>query len=427
MLRLAACRNKRRRDETVVTSQLRGSRGSIVALLWSFAFLSYLLRVNITVAQQYMAREFAFSDTQIGYIFSAFLIGYSLFQIPGGALGDKWGPRLVLGACGAWWVVTTSLTGLLPGRIWSGTGAILLLLIAIRFLHGVGQAATYPVAMTAVSNWFPARQHAFVNAVIFTGSTVGSAFAPPVVAQIMTAYGWRAAFYLTAALPLILVFFWLQQTRTLATVRPVVPRVKSETWWRVFRTRNLFFLCLSYFCYCYSISIFVYWLFKYLVDVRHLSILNSGWVNSLPWITASVCVPLFGHLSTKYSDKVGLLRGRRTIASGCLLAASALLYVGAQAADIGLAIGAIALSVGLLFSTESSYFSTAIQLAGRDSGAASGIMNLAGNMGGVAATSAVPVLVLHYSWFVALLTGSALAILAALAWFGLKTPQPAAA
>jgi ACS family glucarate transporter-like MFS transporter len=394
---------------------------SVVALLWGFAFLSYLLRMNITVAQQYMARELVLSDVQIGAIFSAFLIGYSLFQIPGGVLGDKFGPRLVLGISGLWWVLTTALTGLLPGRVWPGLALALPVLLLLRFLHGVGEATTYPVAMIAVADWFPIRQHAFVNALIFTGSTAGSAFAPPVVAHIMNALGWRATFYLTAILPLVVAALWFWRTKDLPRGNPALSARENGSWWRILKTRNVFFLCLSYFLYCYAISIFVYWLFKYLVDVRHLSVVNSGWAASLPWITASVAVPVFGYLSTKLSQRVGLLRGRRTVAVGCLLAASGLLYLGAGSADLKVAIGAIALSVGLLFSTESSYFSTAIQIASRDAGAASGLMNLSGNLGGVAATSAVPLLVLHFGWLTALLSGSAFAILAAAAWFGLRT------
>jgi ACS family glucarate transporter-like MFS transporter len=299
--------------------------------------------------------------------------------------------------------------------------------MVIRFLNGVGQAATYPVAMTAVSDWFPGRQHAFVNSVIFTGSTLGAALAPPIVSQIMVAYGWRATFYLTAIPPFVIALLWLKRTKGLEHTRQKTSDQARGAWWRILRTRNVFFLNLSYFLYCYSISIFVYWLFKYLVDVRHLSIVNSGWVNSLPWITATLMVPLLGYISTRYSDKVGFLRGRRRIASGCLLAASLLLYVGAHAAEIGIAIGAIALSVALLFSTEASYFSTAIDIAGRDAGAASGLMNLAGNLGGVAATSAVPFLVMKYGWLVALLSGSLLAILAALTWYGLRAPREALA
>ena len=396
---------------------------SIVALLWAFAFLSYLLRMNITVAQQFIAKEFVFSDVEIGYIFSGFLIGYSIFQIPGGVLGDRFGPRLVLGCFGIWWAVTTVLTGFLPGRVWHAAGMVLAVLLALRFLHGIGEAATYPVAMTAVSNWFPARQHAFINALIFTGSTAGSAFAPPLVAHIMQALGWRAAFYLTAILPLAVAAFWFHQTKGMPHSRRVRTSDDTRLWWQIFRTRNVFFLCLSYFLYCYAISIFVYWLFKYLVDVRHLSIVNSGWAASLPWITASIMVPVLGYASTKLSDRLGVLSGRRALAVGCLLAASGLLYVGAQASDIRVAVGTIALSVGLLFSTESSYFSTAIAVARGNAGVASGLMNLAGNLGGVAATSAVPLLVLHSGWFAALLSGSGLAILAAIAWFGLESAQ----
>lgn len=376
--------------------------------------------MNITVAQQYIARDFALSDVQIGWIFTAFLIGYSLFQIPGGMLGDKFGPRLVLGMFGLWWVVTTAFTGLLPGRIWPGATSALLVLIVLRFAHGVGEAATYPVAMTAVSDWFPARRHAFINALIFTGSTTGSAFAPPLVAQLMVKLGWRATFYLTAILPLVVALLWLWRTKDLPRREHAATPHAGESWWRLFTTRNVFFLCLSYFLYCYSISIFVYWLFKYLVDVRHLSIVNSGWANSLPWITASIAVPIFGYISSRLSDRFGILKGRRMVAVSCLMAASGLLFVGARSAGIGVAIGAIALSVGLLFSTESCYFSTAIDVARSNAGAASGLMNLAGNMGGVAATSAVPLLALHYGWLTALLSGSVMAVLAAAAWFGLK-------
>src|SRR5438270_11816938 len=98
-----------------------GARKSIVPLLWSFAFLSYLLRTNITVAQQFMSRELRWSDTEIGYIFSAFLLGYTIFQVPAGVLGDRFGPRLVLTVSGLWWGVTTLLSGLVPGLLIQGS------------------------------------------------------------------------------------------------------------------------------------------------------------------------------------------------------------------------------------------------------------------------------------------------------------------
>ncbi len=398
------------------TKQAARTSASLLASLWGFAFLSYLLRTNIAVAQQYMARELALTDIQIGYVFSAFLIGYTIFQVPAGVLGDRFGPRIVLALSALSWAATTLLTGLVPGLLLKGIAYALGSLIVLRFLHGIGQAATYPVAMTAVADWFQPSQHAFINAIIFTGSTLGSAFAPPLVAHIMNALGWRATFYWTALLPLLLAGFWWWQTRHLRhTAGGAINR--TGNWWVLARDKNIFFLCLSYFLYCYAISIFVYWLFKYLVDVRHLSIVNSGWATSLPWIVATVAVPSTGYLSGRLSEEIGRLQARRLVAAVCLVLAALLMFVGAGARSIAVAMTGISLSVGLLFSTESSYWSTAIDLAPEDAGAAGGLMNLAGNFGGVVSTLLVPVLVQSFGWYVALLSGSAFALLATITWF----------
>ncbi len=395
----------------------------IVVLLWAFAFLSYLLRINITVAQQLMARELSWSAIQIGYIFTAFLIGYTIFQVPVGVLGDRFGPRVVLTVSGLCWAATTLLTGLVPGLLVRSAGLSLGALLIIRFLHGAFESATYPVAMTAVSDWFPARQHAFITSLIFTGSTLGSAFAPPLVANIMNVLGWRPTFYLGAILPLIVAALWWRQSR--GEPRHQIRRSQTAvSWWALLATRNVFFLCLSYLLYCYAISIFVYWLYKYLVDVRHLSLVNGGWGASIPWITASVAVPALGYVSTALSRSLGVLAGRRLVAATCLVLAALLMWAGASASHIGPALAAIAASVALLFSTESSYWSTAIEVAREDAGAASGLMNLAGNVGGVLSTSLVPVLVTRLGWFEALLSGSLFAILAAAAWFAIRR-QPA--
>ena len=389
---------------------------SILPLLWSFAFLSYLLRTNIAVAQQGMSRELGWSDVQIGYIFSAFLIGYTIFQVPAGMLGDRFGPRLILTISGLWWGITTLLSGLVPGFLIKGSALALAGLLALRFLHGVGEASTYPVAMTAVAEWFAPSRHAFINSVIFTGSTLGAAFAPPLVAHIMNALGWRGSFYCTAIPPVLIALLWWRESkgdraRVTVTASPL----------RLAVGRNVLFLCLSYFLYCYSISIFVYWLFKYLVDVRRLSIVNSGWATGLPWIVASVTVPLFGYLSSRVSKRLGMLQGRRLIAASCLVVSALLLSVGAGAQNIALALTAISVCVGLLFSTESSYWSTAIEVARQDAGSASGLMNLAGNLGGVLSTSLVPVLVGRFGWFYALLSGSVFALLATVCWFLIRS------
>ncbi len=411
-----------------MSAKLHSSSGGILPSLWAFAFLSYLLRTNIAVAQQYMARELSLNDVQIGYVFSAFLIGYTLCQVPAGILGDRFGPRAVLTLSALICGLATLCTGLVPGTLLSGPILALASLLAFRFLLGVGQAATYPVAMTAVADWFASSRHAFINSLIFTGSTLGAAFAPPLVAHIMSALGWRATFYVTGVLPLFLAVLWWRQTKG----KP--HRERSEVsgprtnWWRLLATKSVFFLCLSYFLYCYSISIFVYWLFKYLVEVRHLSIVNSGWANSLPWLAATVTVPLLGYASSRLSQIIGHLPACRRIAASCLSLSSVLMFIGAGAQNIMVALCAIALSVALLFSTEACYWSTAIVVARDEAGAAGGLMNLAGNLGGVLSTLLVPILVLRLGWFNALLSGSVFAIGAAIFWFWIEAehmPPPA--
>ena len=403
-------------------------RAGVLPLLWGFAFLSYLLRTNIAVAQQYMARELRLSDLQIGYVFSAFLIAYTIFQVPAGVLGDRFGPRAVLAISGLSWGATTLLTGLTPGLLLKGTVLALSSLLVIRFLLGAGEAATFPVAMTAVADWFAASEHAFINSLIFTGSTLGAAFAPPARGPHHERSRLASDILLDRdSAGHSLVLWWCQTKgrphRTVLLPTREVRNVRTSSWLRSLYEPNVLVLCTSYFLYCYSISIFVYWLFKYLVDVRHLSIVNSGWATSLPWIVASAAVPCFGYLSGRVSARLGMLQGRRIVAMSCLIVSAFLMFVGAGARDIAVSIGAIALSVGLLFSTESSYWSTAIEVAPNDAGAASGLMNLAGNLGGVASTLLVPVLVHRFGWFQALLSGSGFALLGAASWLRLKERQ----
>src|SRR5258708_9075175 len=141
-------------------------RRRMLALLTGFSLVSYLSRMNISVAQQYMVPEMGLSEIQIGQIFSAFMVGYALFQVPAGTLGDRFGPRVGLSAAAVSWGLLTILTGLLPGILFKGATAAFFSLLAIRFLLGVGEAATYRVAARAIANWMPAQEHAFSNAVV---------------------------------------------------------------------------------------------------------------------------------------------------------------------------------------------------------------------------------------------------------------------
>ena len=415
-------------------------RRKILAMLAGFSLVSYLSRMNISIAQQYMVPELGLSDIQIGQIFSAFMWGYALFQVPAGIWGDRRGPRVVLTVAALSWGVATILTGLVPGKLITGSAAAFVSLLVLRFLLGIGEAATYPVAARAVANWMPVGEHAFSNAVVIAGATAGSAFTPPLVAYLMKNLGWRESFYLTSAFSFAIALVWWVKARDrpdqhsevsareLAVIqagRSSGGPVNASAWLELLKNRNMIFLSLSYFLDSYVMFIFVFWLFKYLMDVRKFSVIGGGWATSLPFIVASCMVPALGYASDRLSARMGTLAGRRVTAMSCLMGAGLLLFAGASASTAWIALAAISLSVGLINSTEGPFWSTAIDLAGHNAGAAGGLMNMAGNFGGVACTTLVPLLVVWIGWPGALASGTVFAILSAVFWLMIrKEVQP---
>ncbi|MBI4166837.1 MAG: MFS transporter [Acidobacteria bacterium] len=412
-------------------------RRRILVILVCLSLFSYLLRMNISVAQQFMVPELGLSDIQVGQVFSSFMAGYALFQVPAGVWGDQRGPRFVLTVAVLSWGFLTLLTGLIPGLLVRGAAAAFLSLLILRFMLGVGEAAMYPVAARVVANWMPPAEHAFSNAVVIAGSTVGSALTPPLIAYLMQAFGWRFSFYLTGLFPFGIALLWWWQARDHPEQHQAVNHeeialiaagraVKSATgpvpsWWSLGKNRNIAFLCLSYFLTSYVMFVFVFWLYKYFVDVRKFTVVGGGWALSLPFVVATVALPSMGYLSDRLSARRGALWGRRRVAMGCLVFCGLLLLVGAAASGPWMAVAAISLSVACLFSTEGPYWSTVIKLAGPHAGAAGGLMNMVGNFGGAVSTAVVPFLVHIFGWFGALACASVFAIIAAALWLLIRS------
>ncbi len=420
-------------------------RWRIVALLAAFSLVSYALRTNISIAAAFMRADLHLSQIELGHIFSAFMIGYAIFQVPAGALGDRFGPRLVLTTAAAMWGLTTLMTGALPGVV-GGAAATLAVLLGVRFLLGVAEAATYPVAASTIGVWVPPSERAFSNALVIAGMALGSAFIPPLISRLMVASGWRASFYVTSVFGFLIATLWWwyarddpahhssvneRERRAISAGREVPagggvarggPR-RHVIHWPLFRNRNMLLISASYFLDSYVLFIFVFWFYLYLVDERQLSILRSGVYSSLPWITALVVVPVAGRVCDVLSSRRGPRVGRRVVAINGLVVSSLLLAWGARTQNAGLAIASLSLSVAFLMSTEGAFWSSAIDISGAHAGTAGGIMNTAGNLGGVVSTFIVPVLVERFGWMVALATGSILGLASALLWLLIRVDE----
>jgi MFS transporter, ACS family, glucarate transporter len=148
-------------------------------IFWMFAIsaISYLDRVNISIAARFIQQEFHISDLQLGPVFSAFLVGYALFQAPAGRLADRFGPRLILMLGTLWWGVFTALTAMVSASM----AGLLLVLLAVRFTLGAGEAVLFPSSNRLVANWIPSRERGLANGIIFAGVGAGAGITPPLV------------------------------------------------------------------------------------------------------------------------------------------------------------------------------------------------------------------------------------------------------
>ncbi len=376
----------------------------LVALLTFTATASYLARVNVSVAGVEMMREFGLSQQAMGRIFSAFLLGYALCQIPGGMLADRFGAVRVLGIAALGWAACTASMA-------AAGGGIALLLIA-RLALGVTEAPTFPAAAQAISRWMPEHQRARANGLVIAAIGRGSAVAPPLISFVMVRWGWRTALLISAIPAAVAGLGWLL-VRAPSTAH--APRPASAPPALLPRSRPFVLLTLSYTLQGYVGYIFVYWFYIYLVDVRHFDLLRGALFGSLPWLLSIVSIPLGGLLFDKWG------RHRRLVPITGLAGSGILTAVGAYAAHPYLAATCLALATALVLSVEGPFWATMTRIAGERSGAAGGAMNMGSNLGGFISPALTPVLAAAMGWEAALTVSASLAVVAAVLWLGIPT------
>ncbi len=370
-----------------------------------------------------MMREFGLSQIAMGRVFSAFLVGYALFQIPGGMLADRFGARRVLAVSALWWVAGTLLLAAVGwGPLALGAGATVAALLAVRFFIGVGEAPVFPAAGQAVSRWVaPARQGRATGLVI-AAIGLGSAIAPPLITFVMVRWGWRAALLVSALPALAAGAAWLI-LRT-PDERLVISRVAAAGMSHRVRSPSFLLLTLSYTLQGYVGYIFVFWFYLYLVEVRHFDLLRGAVLSSLPWILSIASIPLGGLISDRLvASRLGLTWGRRAVPLGGLAGASVFLAAGAHTANAWFAAVCLALATALVLSVEGPFWATMMGISGEKSGAAGGVMNTGSNVGGLISPALTPVLAAHIGWENALHVAAAISVLAAVLWLGITVRE----
>ena len=354
------------------------TRWRLFSVLFLLSFLSYLMRQNIHVAGEFMMPELGISEIQMGWIYAAFIWGYALFQLPGGVFGKKFGSRVALTSVGVIWVVTTGLTGWLTGQVFQSGIGIIASLLVVRFFVGVAHAPIYPIQASVVERWFPVGHWALPNAVGSTGLTLGAALAQPLVAFAMVYWGWRASFYLF--IPLGIALFWLwwhyatddptdhpamstQELEQIQSVRAqLTPNVGFGAWRQLIRNRDTLLLTCAYFAENCIFYLFFTWFFHYLVTVLGFSILETGFLASLPWLCGAVMASVGGYTCDTLFARLGPRWGCRIPAITGLLSAGLFLYAGLYASSPYSAVALLSLCFASTQLTEGAYWSPSAYL-----------------------------------------------------------------
>jgi sugar phosphate permease len=289
------------------------------------------------------------------------------------------------------------------------------------------------VATGAITNWFPARNWGFTQGLLITGAWLGSAFTPPLVSTLVLHLGWRVAL-VAACVPSLLVLAWWQfDARDQPAEHPAVgdlelaelagqPVVSKESVTRarviaVLIDRQVLLLTASYFLMNYVFYLVTFWSFLYLRQERQMTVLESGWLSSLPFLTAAVATAVGGRLSDYLIVRFGTLWGVRILPLISLPCAGLFLWLTGSADGAYLAVVALCLAFGCCQLMEGPYWSVTMRAAPNDSMAATAVLNTGGNLGGVVATPAIAALSVHHQWSEIFALGAGSSLAAAMLWF----------
>lgn len=409
------------------------SRYFMVAGTFLLSMLVYVDRIGISVAKGPMTEALQLSDKQFGWVLSMFALGYALFQTPLGILSDRFGPRKALAAVVSLWSLFTALTGAVTSFI---------SLFVIRFLFGVGEAGAYPGIAKAVYHWIPIRERGIVNGINFSGGRFGAAFALPLVALAIDSLGWRTTFFTLGFLGILWALAWYLLFRDDPEEHPRVSAFEKEeirlsrsklgveakstfAVQSLVESRNLWLAMGQYFASNFTFFFCLTWLFPHVKEQFMLNNLEAGVYASLP-LVAGAFGNMFSGWLVDAIYKNGHFKWSRVIpaAIGFTLAAGGLL-ASLFATEVTLAILFLSVAIFGADMTISPSWTLCNDIGKSHSGAVSGTMNMAGNIGSFVTALAFPYL---RDWTGSVtpffIIGTVLNVLAILMWLNVKPDQP---
>jgi MFS family permease len=358
----------------------------VLALLCAMYFLMFINRTNIAIAGPLMQADLHLSNTDLGLAFSAFAYPYALFQLFGGMLGDRFGPRITL-ALSAFIVFLATA--------WIGAAGGLVSLFAARILLGVGEGAAFPTATRAMSVWTPTGRWAFAQGITHTFSRVGNWATALIVAGVIAVLSWRASFYLLAPINLVWMALWFWYFRdsptehramTPADVAELPARARGRKgripWLRLARF-ILPVTCVD-FCYGWTLWLFQNWIPSFFVQNYGLNLNRTAIFTAGVLFAGIVGDTLGGIVSDAILKRTGnLVTARRGVIMAGFI--GSFLFMIPVILFHDLRIAALSLSLVFFFSEliVAPIWAVPMDIAPRYAGTASGMMNFGFGFAGI--------------------------------------------
>jgi MFS transporter, ACS family, D-galactonate transporter len=379
----------------------------IVFLLFSNTFINALDRASLSTAAPTMMKELGLDAGKMGIALSAFFWFYLIMNIPAGRLADRYGAKRTLGWAAGLWSLCSALTG---------SASHYLHIVLARIGVGIGEAASFPVNARIIANSFRPQERGTATGLYISGLRLGFAVTPVLMAYLISAWGWRFAFYVTGLGSLLWVILWCSTFKEDRTAPTRTQGGLKIPWLELLRNRTVLGLVLCKFFQDYLFYLFVTWLPGYLIIGRKFTIMKMGWYASLPWLAGFLAQPLFGSASDWLVRRgVSLTLSRKGIIIAMqLLAASAI--VAGYAHNAMTAVWLLTLSVACESAATSVLWATCTDVAPPfAAGSLAGVMNTAGALAGILAPVTTGFLVEFTGSFQpALLMGGCMVLLAAL-------------
>lgn len=349
--------------------------------------ITFLDRINITMAGTQIMHDLNLSKKQWGWVLSSFILSYGLLQIPLGVWGDKKGQRKVLTIIVLWWSLFTGLTGMAGGFI---------SLLIIRFSFGIGEAGAYPCVTGTIGRWFPKSEIGRAQGFVWAASRIGGALTPFIVIPILMYLGWRTAFYILGAAGLIWALIWYiwfrdspSDMRRISHEELKEIGDKSEKteklivpWKSILKNKQFWLILSMYWFYAWATWFFFSWFPTFMEEGRGFKLEELNWAVAVPFVMSMIGNISGGFLSDKFSSKYGLKTGRRILGVGGLAVSAIFMFLAAFIPGKLHVFIFLSLCFGVIDLMLPSAWAVCLDVGKKYSGAISGAMNTAGNIGG---------------------------------------------